>query len=74
MVCLSKFKLFKGCLPHILLGLFFNTLSHIMYLVKTYEDSENLERRKPNEGFCMMFEEKLLKNPQKSSRSYITDF
>ena len=36
MVCLSRpydFKLFKGCLPQILLGPFLNTLSHILVLV-----------------------------------------
>ena len=37
MVCLSRpypFKLFKGCLPQILLGPFMNTLSHMQRLGK----------------------------------------
>ena len=33
MVCLNIFKIFKGCLPKILLGSFLNTLS---YLFKNY--------------------------------------
>ena len=35
-VCLSRpyyFKFFKGCLPHILLGPFLNTLTHICYVM-----------------------------------------
>ena len=51
MVCLGRpynFKVFKGCLPQILLGPFFNTLTQ-MYLLssrdnKKYNDEKNSER------------------------------
>ena len=48
MVCLGRpfyFKLFKGCLPQILLGSFLNTLSHLKWLNQrknVFVESQNL--------------------------------
>ena len=43
MVCLGRpyhFKIFKGCLPQILLGLFLNTLPHLISSMVFQKDTE----------------------------------